>query len=124
MLFCLSLPLFSASLFTICLSSMSLICCSASSISVALAFIRDSSSVTTFFISSVLVVTSFIYPEIDSNLLSTPASILIIVILNSGSDILLVSVLIKSLAVVSSCFFLWGEFLRFFILKEEKELVR
>ena len=54
---------------------------------------------------------SFISAERDSNLFSTPANILIIVILKSGSDILLVSVLVKSLAVVSSGSFFRGKFL-------------
>ena len=60
----------------------------------------------------------------DSNPFSPPASILCIMPLNSGSDILLVSVLIKFLAVIFSCSFFWGEFLCFIISKEEKELMR
>lgn len=39
-----------------------------------------------------------------------------IIVLNSSADILLVSVLIKSLTMTSSCSFFWGEFLCLVIL--------
>ena len=68
-----------------------------------------------------------------SMLFSSPASILIIIILNSDLDILLIFVLIKSLAMISSCSFFWCEFIHLVILPEslgvcvcerEREIVR
>ena len=87
---------FSALLFSINLSSISLILCSALSILAATAFVHDCSSVIAFLISLWLLFTAFISEERDFNPFFTPAHILIILILNSGSDILLVSVLVKS----------------------------
>ena len=49
-------------------------------------------------------------------LFSSPANILVIVVLNSGSGILLIAVLISSLTVTSSGSFFWGVFLHLVIL--------
>ena len=114
---------FSASLFSISLSSISLIllfCLVNPCRRYIHPWLQLSYSIFNFILA---IFYFFISAERDSNLFLTPASILIIVILNSGSDILLVSVLVKSLAVVSSCSFFWGEFLRFVILKGGKELM-
>ena len=53
---------------------------------------------------------------VSSILFSNPANILMIVVLNSGSGILLIYVLIRSLAMTSSCSFFWDEFLHLGIL--------
>ena len=52
----------------------------------------------------------------SSMLFSKPASILMAFVLNSSSDLLLVSVLIKYLSMTSSCSLFWGEFLSHYFL--------
>ena len=55
---------------------------------------------------------------------STPASILTIMVPNSSSDILLISVLINAVAVISSCSFFWGKFFHFFHFGGRKKLIK
>ena len=111
---------FSASSFSIILSSNSPILSSDSSIYAMAASILFCTSFIAFFNSSWLFFSPLISVAIDSLLSSmlylSPAINFMTIILNSFSVILLKLFLINSLAVSTSWNFVWGEFFRFVIL--------